>query len=104
MKIRVAPLEQKELDRGYDLALGAIGYETRAKYFFEHGNRNFAHRHVLEFAEQRVIAFDENKAFFKSSGFDSLPCDLGSIQKWASLSNGPDLKQNRAVSAVVDIS
>ena len=53
----------------YEWALGSVGYESRARHFYETHPVKSIHREVFLFSKQQVIAFDENRRVLREKGF-----------------------------------
>jgi hypothetical protein len=53
----------------FDIALAAVGYETRSRYVFETRPLNSKIKAGAAFDVQQVLAFDDNLAWYRSNGF-----------------------------------
>jgi hypothetical protein len=54
----------------YNLAISALGYETRARYCAERFRPHAARSVALGFSECQCLSFPENATFFRQSGFE----------------------------------
>ncbi len=72
-EIQILPANPKTFrSKSYAWAIGSAGYESRARHFFENSDIKRTHSEIFLFAQQRVISFEENRAFFKAHGFSEL--------------------------------
>jgi hypothetical protein len=81
MNIRVFPFE-RECAEGYSFALGAIGYESRARYFFESKSPSLLNKAVCAFSEQNVLSYDANTKYFCDQGFSTFTDTHDGIRNW----------------------
>lgn len=58
----------QEID--YDLLIGTIGYESRARFFFETHRPTARFKVACAFSHQQSHAFDKNREWYSENGFD----------------------------------
>jgi hypothetical protein len=66
----------------YDLAVGTVGYEGRARYIFETRKPRAETRAAAGFAEQQVLEYDINSSWFSDSGFTIAHISDGQYGEW----------------------
>jgi hypothetical protein len=106
MSIQIWPLLENETHAvRYDAALATIGYESRARHFFERFRGNVNKATACAFSEQQVLDYAANHAFFESRGFAPIAADVSAIERWARdvVVKGPPAP-NEPVRVLVDIS
>jgi hypothetical protein len=106
MSIRVWPLRENETHTlQYDAALTTIGYESRARHFFESFSGRVNKGTVCAFSEQRVWDYPENQAFFRNLGFTQIPATVNGIEQWArEVCANEATAQHEPVRVLVDVS
>lgn len=57
-------------DTHYSWRVGCVGYESRARFFFEEFASDAEHSVALMFDEQQVLEFDRNRKMFAGMGFN----------------------------------
>ncbi len=105
MKIRAFPLPESVITDGqYDCGLAAIGYESRAKFFFSSFSGSVLKRDACAFEKQRGLHFDDNLKFFQSNGFIVTSTGVDKISGWVATLNGVKPLKTGPLRVVVDIS
>jgi hypothetical protein len=99
----VRPLSKSWVEDRYDVAIGTVGYEQRARYVFENIGARGASCVACGFSDQRVLAYDDNSRWFESHGFRVDHKPDSEYAGW--LSNAFNLTSERAsLRVLVDIS
>jgi len=73
--LSIRPLDVRALHTQYDVAIAAVGFETRARFIIEQCKVIAKKQIALAFADRRQLAFQKNLAFFEKRRFDIAECD-----------------------------
>ena len=95
---------QADMPASYDLAIATIGYEDRSSYFWRNVRPAVQSAFAFGFAENEVLSFGRNLAFYKEAGFGvSRPTgsEYRTAIEAALLASAPD---QDVVRVVIDIS
>lgn len=97
------PSEGRQVE--YRYAIAAVGYESRARYYFESTQTTAHERIMFVFSDQRIIDFSKNLNFFESHGFKSVNATAPAIKGWAGgLQEIVNAEHLEDVYVIVDIS
>jgi hypothetical protein len=78
---RIKPLTEASLLDGYAMSIGAIGFETRARYAYSKLLVPSARKLALRFNDRQVHDFIENESFFINKGFKISNASTESLRK-----------------------
>ena len=78
-KMHASPLKQTELRQHYDLLIGAVGYESRARFAFDNVIVDAASKWVIRFDDRQLHDFRRNELFFAKANFEVIGAGLPSI-------------------------
>lgn len=105
---RVRPIKvDSTADQNYDLLLGTIGYEHRARYIAEHLRIKGTQRIAIGFESDQIFNYEENTVWYRSAEFETHHLDDGSFgrllkDRLTEIAGLP--KSNDAVRLCIDIS
>jgi hypothetical protein len=104
--LSIRPLVASGLLTSYNLAIAAVGFETRARYVIHRCGVTAKRQVALAFADRKEFAFQENLRFFDSSGFQVIECVDDSARSFvnAEITGAMLENEERALLVFVDIS
>jgi hypothetical protein len=70
-----------EFEGQYDLAIAALGYETRARFVSETISLPASTRLAVGFRDRHVLAYEKNKQFFRDNGFIIFEEDVSGLRR-----------------------
>lgn len=106
MDLNAQPLDGDALLPQYDIALGAIGFEARARFAHSELRANAKIRTAIRFSDRQIHEFAANDAFFADAGFVAIEADPASVRTHlaAHLSTLARDESHGEISIIVDIS
>ena len=92
--------EEREIT--YDFALATVGYESRARHFFQKFQGRVKNGTVCMFEEQQMLDYKANEDFFKVRKFKPIAASTTAVRAWAT--EVFKIPENGTISVLVDIS
>jgi hypothetical protein len=106
MALNAQPLDRDALLPEYDIALGAIGFEARARFAYSELTAQAKIRSAIRFSDRRIHDFAANDAFFADAGFASIEADPSAVRTYLAtrLAALAQEESHGGISILVDIS
>ena len=98
-------LDVRRLRAKYDLAIGAVGYEKRSRFFFEAVRPAAEIRIAAAFDMQQIFSFEENVTWFEQNDFEVNVVRDRDYSRWLASSLQRVVAQGKSqINVIADIS
>lgn len=105
MNPTVSPLDQAKIsNRDYHVAIGVIGYESRARFFFETHSVRASVKLAFQFSDHQTLDFSSNLKFFTSAGFVPISPEQAGLDSLSAKIVELSASSKESISVIFDVS